>query len=194
MKASHRKDVIIARLIFAAICLFLIALIATIVITITSKGGKKKEQDKVQQNAVSESETDSAGDSNTEIGAIYLPQQTTEGTEKTYVTTTSSVNMREKPDKNANIVTVIGQNVKLEFVSEDNGWTQVIFQGQTGYVSSDYVKSDMADGTTDSGTSVSSMPMPLSRMQRKIVPFSLFSTCMLMIGVKSFFCNFFSNA
>ena len=69
MKASHRKDVIIARLIFAAICLFLIALIATIVITVTSKGGKKKEQDKVQQNAVSESETDSAGDSDTEIGA-----------------------------------------------------------------------------------------------------------------------------
>ena len=68
MKASHRKDVIIARLIFAAICLFLIALIATIVITVTSKGGKKKEQDKVQQNAVSESETDSAGDSDTEIG------------------------------------------------------------------------------------------------------------------------------
>lgn len=151
MKASHRKDVIIARLIFAAICLFLIALIATIVITITSKGGKKKEQDKTQQNVASESETDS--DSDTEIGAIYLPQQTTEGTEKTYVTTISSVNMREKPDKNANIVTVIAQDVKLEFVSEDNGWTQVIFQGQTGYVSSDYVKSDMADGTTDSGTS-----------------------------------------
>ena len=62
MKASHRKDVIIARLIFAAICLFLIALIVTIVITVNSKGGKKKEQDKVQQNAVSESETDSAGD------------------------------------------------------------------------------------------------------------------------------------
>ena len=151
MKASHRKDVIIARLIFAAICLFLIALIATIVITITSKGGEKKKQDKTQQNVASESETDS--DSDTEIGAIYLPQQTTEGTEKTYVTTTSSVNMREKPDKNANIVTVIAQDVKLEFVSEDNGWTQVIFQGQTGYVSSDYVKSDMADGTTDSGTS-----------------------------------------
>lgn len=149
MKASHRKDVIIARLIFAAICLFLIALIATIVITITSKGGEKKEQDKTQQNVASESEADS----DTEIGAIYLPQQTTEGTEKTYVTTTSSVNMREKPDKNANIVTVIAQDVKLEFVSEDNGWAQVIFQGQTGYVSSDYVKSDMADSTTDSGTS-----------------------------------------
>lgn len=44
MKASHRKDVIIARLIFAAICLFLIALIATIVITVTSKGSKKRSR------------------------------------------------------------------------------------------------------------------------------------------------------
>ena len=61
--------------------------------------------------------------------------------------------MREKPDKNANIINVIGPDVKIEFVSEDNGWTQVIFQGQTCYVSSDYVKSDMADSTTDSGTS-----------------------------------------
>ena len=56
--------------------------------------------------------------------------------------------MREKPDKNANIINVIGPDVKIEFVSEDNGWTQVIFQGQTGYVSSDYVKSDMADSGT----------------------------------------------
>ena len=41
MKASHRKDVIIARLIFAAICLFLIALIATIVITVPQRAAKK---------------------------------------------------------------------------------------------------------------------------------------------------------
>ncbi|MFR3037258.1 MAG: hypothetical protein ACLTLY_00135 [Agathobacter rectalis] len=44
MKASHRKDVIIARLIFAAICLFLIALIVTIVITVNSKGSKKRSR------------------------------------------------------------------------------------------------------------------------------------------------------
>ena len=43
MKASHRKDVIIARLIFAAMCLFLIAIIAVIVINVTSKNGKKNE-------------------------------------------------------------------------------------------------------------------------------------------------------
>lgn len=36
--------------------------------------------------------------------------------------------MREKPDKNANIVTVIAQDVKLEFVSEDK-WLD------TGYLS-----------------------------------------------------------
>ncbi|MEE1216781.1 MAG: SH3 domain-containing protein [Agathobacter sp.] len=150
MKASHRKDVIIARLIFAAMCLFLIAIIAVIVINVTSKNGKKSEQGNVKQNAVSESVKESEND--TEFESAYLPQQTTENTEKNYVTTTSSINMREQADKNAKIITVIGPDVKLEFVSEDNGWTQVVFQGQTGYVCSDYVKSDMTDAAADTNT------------------------------------------
>ena len=150
MKASHRKDVIIARLIFAAMCLFLIAIIAVIVINVTSKNGKKNEPGNVKQNAVSESGNESEND--TELESAYLPQQTTENTEKNYVTTTSSINMREQADKNAKIITVIGPDVKLEFVSEDNGWTQVVFQGQTGYVCSDYVKSDMTDAAADTNT------------------------------------------
>lgn len=150
MKASHRKDVIIARLIFAAMCLFLIAIIAVIVINVTSKNGKKNEPGNVKQNVVSESGNESEND--TEFESAYLPQQTTENTEKNYVTTTSSINMREQADKNAKIITVIGPDVKLEFVSEDNGWTQVMFQGQTGYVCSDYVKSDMTDAAADTNT------------------------------------------
>lgn len=150
MKASHRKDVIIARLIFAAMCLFLIAIIAVIVINVTSKNSKKSEQGNAKQNAVSESVKESEND--TELESAYLPQQTTENTEKNYVTTTSSINMREQADKNAKIITVIGPDVKLEFVSEDNGWTQVVFQGQTGYVCSDYVKSDMTDAAADANT------------------------------------------
>ena len=150
MKASHRKDVIIARLIFAAMCLFLIAIIAVIVINVTSKNSKKSEQGNAKQNAVSENVKESEND--TELESAYLPQQTTENTEKNYVTTTSSINMREQADKNAKIITVIGPDVKLEFVSEDNGWTQVVFQGQTGYVCSDYVKSDMTDAAADTTT------------------------------------------
>lgn len=150
MKASHRKDVIIARLIFAAICIFIIAGITAIVVTITSKHSKKNNDADAPQNVASESETSA----DTEIGTIYLPQSTTENTEEsaTYVTTTNSVNMREKPDKNATIITVIAPNVKLEYLSEDNGWTEVKFQDQTGYVSSDYVKSSLQDSTSDDGT------------------------------------------
>lgn len=149
MKASHRKDVIIARLIFAAICIFIIAGITAIVVTITSKHSKKNNTADAPQNVASESETSA----DTEIGTIYLPQSTTENTEEsvTYVTTTNSVNMREKPDKNATIITVISPNVKLEYLSEDNGWTEVKFQDQTGYVSSDYVKSSLQDSTSGDG-------------------------------------------
>ncbi len=147
MKASHRKDVIIARLIFAAICIFIIAGITAIIVTVTSKSAKKKETaDNQSKVATSESETSD----DTEIGTIYLPNTTTEQTEETvsYVTTTSSVNMREKPDKNATIITTIAPDVKLEYLSEDNGWTEVKFQDQTGYVSSDYVKSSLQDDTS----------------------------------------------
>ena len=70
MKASHRKDVIIARLIFAAMCLFLIAIIAVIVINVTSKNSKKSEPGNAEQNVVSESEKESEND--TEFESAYL--------------------------------------------------------------------------------------------------------------------------
>ena len=46
MKPSHRKDVIIARIIFAFICIVLIAIIVSIVILISSniKKDKKPEE------------------------------------------------------------------------------------------------------------------------------------------------------
>ena len=82
MKASHRKDVIIARLILQQYVFSYCPDCYNSDYLLIQRAAKKMEQDKVQQNAVSESETDSAGDSDTEIGAIYLPQQTTEGTGK----------------------------------------------------------------------------------------------------------------
>lgn len=149
MKPSHRKDVIIARIIFAAICIFIIAGITAIVVTLAS--GSRKKADNANDDPGSVSVSESEDEADTEIGSIYIPESTTEnvGESLTYVTTTNSVNMREKPDKNAQIITVIAADVKLEYISEDNGWTQVIFQGQTGYVSSDYVKTSIESAPAD---------------------------------------------
>ena len=46
-----------------------------------------------------------------------------------------------------------GDIITIEKLGVEAGEKVTFDQGQTGYVSSDYVKSDMADSTTDSGTS-----------------------------------------
>ena len=53
MKPSHRKDVIIARIIFAGICIALIAVIAAIIVVIAShrKPDVKETQTESQTNA-----------------------------------------------------------------------------------------------------------------------------------------------
>ena len=116
MKPSHRKDVIIARIIFAAICIFIIAGITAIVVTLAS--GSRKKADNANDDPGSVSVSESEDEADTEIGSIYIPESTTEnvGESLTYVTTTNSVNMREKPDKNAQIITVIAADVKLEYI------------------------------------------------------------------------------
>ena len=57
-----------------------------------------------------------------------------------YVITTGSVNLREQGNKDAKILAILKEGTQLKLLSEDNGWTQVDYNGQTGYVSSEYVK------------------------------------------------------
>lgn len=141
MKASHRKDVIIARVIFAAICVFIIAGIAAIVVAIASKGDKTKQTNGETQSIQKEDDLESS----------IIPQPSTEDVVDpvTYVKTTSGVNMREKADKAATIITVVPEGTEVEFISEDNGWTEVVYQGQTGYISSDYIEM-ISDDSSDS--------------------------------------------
>lgn len=134
MKPSHRKDVIIARIIFLAICIALISVIAAVIFVIVSKhSGGPDEQEPAA--IVSESET--ATDDNT---YIVGGQNTENIVQDVYVITTGSVNLREQGNKDAKILAILKEGTQLKLLSEDNGWTQVDYNGQTGYVSSEYVK------------------------------------------------------
>ena len=134
MKPSHRKDVIIARIIFLAICIALISVIAAVIFVIVSKhSGGPDEQEPVA--IVSESET--ATDDNT---YVVGGQNTENIVQDVYVITTGSVNLREQGNKDAKILAILKEGTQLKLLSEDNGWTQVDYNGQTGYVSSEYVK------------------------------------------------------
>lgn len=55
------------------------------------------------------------------------------------VTTTSRLNLRAEPNTDSEILEVLPSDTDLSPVESDGEWFQVSYNGQTGYISSDYV-------------------------------------------------------
>ena len=123
MKASHRKDVIIARIIFAIICAALLAGIISLIVWLHGRNAGKNQtpETEITNNAPP------ADNSN-------LPPVT------------------EQPlDEDGQSVWTSTDGVtgtKLTLLGEENGWVQAEYNGQKGYVSSDYVTDQEPDTTT----------------------------------------------
>ena len=58
------------------------------------------------------------------------------------------VNFRAEPNTDSEILTVLVTGTKLTLLGEENGWVQAEYNGQKGYVSSDYVTDQEPDTTT----------------------------------------------
>lgn len=145
MKPSHRKDVIIARVIFACICLALLAGIVAIVIMVSSHN--KRENSKPEDNkTVVESQTEEKEQTQQESeNVINRDEIVTEQTEielpkEVKVKTTTGVNLRSEPDKEAGILTLVPEDTQLVVIEEDNGWVEVTYDGHTGYIYTEFVK------------------------------------------------------
>ena len=146
MKPSHRKDVIIARVIFAAICVVLLAIIITLVVVFTSHG---KDDTKPSES-----------DNNTEITKptvdeiISTPEPDTEDVvqTKTY-RTTDKVRFRKTPGTDGEVISVLNANTEVIYYEEADGWAKVEYNGQTGYISVDYLK-EVVEGEQVSNTKV----------------------------------------
>lgn len=137
MKPSHRKDVIIARIIFAVICVAIIGVFASIIVVIASHSKSNTKEPETQ----TESQTDDKNNS-------YVPNDTQTVDTDIYYKTTASVNLRQEPNTESAVVTTLPENVDVKYISEDNGWTQVEYEGQNGYVKSDFLTQPQpADGT-----------------------------------------------
>ena len=63
-------------------------------------------------------------------------------------TSTDGVNFRAEPNTDSEILTVLVTGTKLTLLGEENGWVQAEYNGQKGYVSSDYVTDQEPDITT----------------------------------------------
>ena len=145
MKPSHRKDVILARLVFVAFCAIVIAIVVVAVSKITA-GHKAKVASQQKENE------------DTQTVAMWEIQQDTEAVEidteymvdaVTYVETTASVNLRSEPSTDADSLGILPAGTEMQLNSENDGWAEVSYNGTVGYVSTEYIKqtSIVAAGT-----------------------------------------------
>ena len=138
MKKSHRKDVIIARVIFAVVLLLLIALIVGAVIMIRGHMAEKSAQES-QGVIVTENSQEQQPVVDTQTSE---PEITTEDTQapNPVVQTTTGVNLRKEPNTECEVLTVLDQGTMLELIGEEDGWAVVDYQGQIGYVKIEYLQ------------------------------------------------------
>ena len=137
MKKSHRKDVIIARIIFAAMCVALVAIIIGLVMLVRAHKSDKATQQMEQTQTQTQSEE--------WVPDVVEPEtqtQTSEVVEMTYMWTTDGVNLRSEPNTDSAVVTVLGVGTQVRMIGEEDGWVKVSFNDQEGYSRADFLTTE----------------------------------------------------
>ena len=134
-RSKHfRKDVILARVIFAILCIVIIVLIWM---------GVSALMDKVKEDESQETESQQ-----TEIYDIPQFEDTEDVTEPEdvadevayYAKTTASVRMRKEPNTNCEVLITVPAGTKTDIVEEVDGWYKFSYNGLEGYIRADYIE------------------------------------------------------
>lgn len=138
MKKSHRKDVIIARIIFAGMCIALVAIIIGVVMLVRAHRSDKTTNPQTQQ-----TQTESQIPDTTPDEVIDVPQtQATEEIELSYMWTTDGVNLRSEPNTDCDVVTVLEMGTQVRMIGEEDGWVKVSYNNQEGYIRADFLTTE----------------------------------------------------
>ena len=156
MKKSHRKDVIIARIILAVICIVLIGIIVSVVMLVRGRHNDSKEPQNPGQPVSQETQIElpppvineltsegvetqkvNTQEGNTEQGNTDEPLSDDELSPQIW--TNTGVNMRTEPSVESSVITVLNPGVLLELLGEEEGWVKVRYNDYEGYVSTDYI-------------------------------------------------------
>ena len=136
MKKSHGKDVMIARIIFAAMCIALIAIIAGVVMLVRAHRSKPTPNQVTQQ-------TQSQMQDTTRNDVIDVPDtQDTQVAEMTYMWTTDGVNLRSEPNTDCDVVTILEMGTQVRMIGEEDGWVKVSYNDQEGYIRADFLTTE----------------------------------------------------
>lgn len=80
-------------------------------------------------------------------------QEPTANQTKTMYVNSQTVNVRSNPDKSSSIVTQLAINEQVKVISEQNGWSQITFDGGEGYISSSLLSDTRQETSRGSSTS-----------------------------------------
>ncbi len=146
MSKKHRRDVIIARIVFV---IFLLVM-GVLIWKLAAWGIEKfiPEQESTQTETETETETQpyfvidpNAPTTETEGEPETETQSGTEaGTAERTAKVTTGVRMRKEPNTDCEILTVIGEGTEVTVLGEEGEWSQISFGGFTGYVKTEYLE------------------------------------------------------
>lgn len=80
-------------------------------------------------------------------------QEPTANQTKNMYVNSQTVNVRSNPDKSSSIVTQLAINEQVTVISEQNGWSQITFDGGEGYISSSLLSNTRQETSRGSSTS-----------------------------------------
>lgn len=138
-RSKHfRKDVILARVIFAILVIVIGVLIGIGVSSLT----KDKDNDDTQQTESQQTEEyDIPQYEETEVEIETETEVEVEVEEVVvYAKTTAQVRLRKEPNTNCEVVTSVPSGTKTLMLEEADGWYKVSYNGQEGYIRADYVE------------------------------------------------------
>ncbi len=146
-KSKHfRKDVIIARIIFAILCIIVGMLISTgmSVLFKNADGDKDKPapNTQIQTEVETESSQEPTIDSTQSVEPLIY-----------YVVPTTEVRLRQEPNTECEILAKVPAGTKVTLIEELEGWYKVSYEGMEGYISADYATIETEGGTISNGSS-----------------------------------------
>lgn len=133
-KSKHfRKDVIMARIIFAVLCILICVLIWMGIKALIGSNNEKEPPE-----------------TETQTETIYIPPveetETVPETEEVveeiirYAKTTAQVRMRKEPNTTCEVILSVPANTKTDLIEEADGWYKVSYNGREGYIRADYIE------------------------------------------------------
>lgn len=143
MKASHRRDVFIARVVFALFCLIVIGIIVGLICV----GVSKKKADQETQTET-ETQKEFVMDFNKDLDSelvldtqyaeeVYNEPDTTDATTVT-LKTTQRVNLRSQPNTDCEVICTLDVGTTVTLLGEEGEWAKVQYNDQVGYIKSEF--------------------------------------------------------